>query len=190
MDQGWEADRTLALCLTSLAGSCHEPSGSQLGATGHSPRVSASGSPRSLLPGTPSPTHAQLYKVEVRSGAWGALVRPFLPTLAQTGAQVPHPRGSCQVWSRMLSSVALPGPATLWVGAGLAGCQHFETQAPFIAPFILPETRVGRIHSCCPSQGKLCNPGCNPSWHAAHSGWEGRTENLHPSSTGQFLRDS
>lgn len=58
------------------------------------------------------------------------------------------------MWSWMLSSVVLPGPATLWVGA--ARLPSLPTlcrqRLPLVVPCILPEARAGRVRSCCPSQ--------------------------------------
>lgn len=72
------------------------------------------------------------------------------------------------MWLRMLSSVARPGPATLWVEAAYLAASTCKYKLPSLN---LHEISWGRIHPYCPTQRKLCNLRCNNPIITAHSRW-------------------
>lgn len=129
--------------------------------------------PQALAPWHSQPHPTPALKVRVRSGAREG---PHPLLLAHLGPDWSPGAPPLPELSRIIIGAFKFGPATLWVGAACLAASTLQTEAPFRASFDLPETRVGRFHPCCPSQGKLCNPERLPQ-RSPHGGGGGRRQN-------------
>ena len=129
--------------------------------------------PQALAPRHSQPHPTPALKVRVRSEAREG-PHPLLP--AHLGPDWSPGAPPSRELSCIITDAFKFSPAMLWVGAACLAASSLQTEAPFRASFDLPETRVGRSHPCCPSQGKLCNPERLPQ-HSVHGGGGGRRQN-------------